>query len=185
MPVKPYISTLAAILPKFEGSVSWMYADTVGKVTVGDGFLIPDVSSAIALPFQFNGAIAEPGDVRSDWLRVSKMAPGHPAGYYHCDTSPTLPREAMASLLVTKLQEFDAYLCHQFPELESYPESSKAALLDICYNVGPGGLAKFHHMIADVLAGNWKGAAADCHRPQIADERNNWTRDQFLEAEKV
>lgn len=178
----PHILALALKLPEFEGSIPWMYADTVGKVTVADGLMLPDVSSAIALPFQFSGAIAEPGDVRADFLRVSSMPAGHVAGFYHCATSPTLSREAMQNLAIAKLTEFDAGLRKMLPSFDSYPEGPKAGLLDIAYNTGLAGLAKFHHMLAAVEAGSWSAAAADCHRPQVNADRNNWCAAQFASA---
>jgi GH24 family phage-related lysozyme (muramidase) len=39
------------MLKQFEGCVPWMYRDTVGKVTVGVGLMLPDVRAAQALPF--------------------------------------------------------------------------------------------------------------------------------------
>ena len=40
-----------AKLKEFEGCVPWMYRDTVGKVTVGVGLMLPDINAAQALPF--------------------------------------------------------------------------------------------------------------------------------------
>jgi GH24 family phage-related lysozyme (muramidase) len=175
----PHILALALKLPEFEGSIGWMYRDTVGKVTVADGLMLPDVSSAIALPFQFAGAIAEPGDIRADYLRVAQMAPGHVAGFYHCATSPTLSRDAMENLAIAKLTEFDAGLRKMLPSFDGYPECAKAALLDIAYNCGIAGFARFPHMIAAVEAGHWTLAAQESHRPQVNADRNAWTAAQL------
>jgi len=42
-----------AQLKTFEGCVPWMYRDTVGRVTVGVGLMLPDAAAACALPIAF------------------------------------------------------------------------------------------------------------------------------------
>lgn len=178
----PHILALLAKLPEFEGSIPWMYLDTVGKVTVAVGLMLPDVTSAVALPFQFSGATAEPGDVRADFLRVSKMAPAKVPGFYHCETSVTLDRDYMQSLTLATLERFNGYLAQVFPDLDALSEVVKPALLDMIYNLGPANFRAYHQLIAAVEARNWTAAAANCHRRGPGPARNEWTAQQFLEA---
>ena len=43
-----YLEQSLEKLKEFEGCVPWMYRDTVGKVTVGVGLMLPDVEAAQA-----------------------------------------------------------------------------------------------------------------------------------------
>lgn len=176
----PYVLTLLDKLPEFEGAIAWMYLDSVGKVTVAEGLMVPDVSSALALPFQFAGAIAEPGDIRADFLRVEKMKPCMAPGFYHCATSVTLTHDYMRVLALRTLVRFDGFLRSEFPSLDSYPDVVKPAMLDMIYNLGPGRLQSFHQWRDAVLTKNWAQAAATCHRRQISADRNAWAAAQFL-----
>lgn len=177
---QPYVLVLLDKLPEFEGAIPWMYNDTVGNVTVAEGLLIPDVPSALALPFQFSGAIAEPGDIRADFLRVQKMKPGMAPGFYHCPTSVVLTHDYMRELALRTLIRFDGFLRSEFPSLDSYPDVVKPAMLDLIYNLGPGRLQTFHQWRDAVLTQNWARAAATCHRRGIQESRNTWAAAQFL-----
>ena len=46
-----YLEQSIERLTQFEGSVPWMYLDTVGKVTVGVGSMLPDARAAGTLRF--------------------------------------------------------------------------------------------------------------------------------------
>jgi GH24 family phage-related lysozyme (muramidase) len=50
------------------------------------------------------------------------------------------------------------------------------------YNLGVGGLLKFHKLLAAVDAGQWTTAAAQCHRMGIGDARNQATAGLFQRA---
>ena len=52
----------------------------------------------------------------------------------------------------------------------------------MCYNLGVGGLPKFHQLLAAVDSGQWTTAAAQCHRKGISDARNRETANLFLQA---
>ena len=103
------------------------------------------------------------------------------------------------------LAEFTAGLQGMFKDFDSFPVPAREALLDMSLmGIGHGavaavkadpkhhvkgrkgvkanGLHEFTHMIASVEAGDWKKAAAQCNRPDVNDDRNNWTRARFLEA---
>jgi len=75
------------MLKEFEGCVPWMYRDTVGKVTVGVGLMLPDAKTAQALPFLAGSEPATP----------SKSPPNSPAltpclsAVLHPSTKPKPP----------------------------------------------------------------------------------------------
>ena len=66
-----YFDQSLAQLKSFEGCVSWMYRDTVGRVTVGVGLMLPDAATACALPFQTAvGAAATSEQIAAEFARV-------------------------------------------------------------------------------------------------------------------
>jgi GH24 family phage-related lysozyme (muramidase) len=168
----------------FEGKVSHMYLDTVGLVTVGVGKMLRDIAAAQELPFvrRADGAAASPAEIAADFNAVASQAKGKIASTYERYTALDLPDEAIAALLKTVVDGFEADLADAFAGYDSYPLAAKRALLDMIYNLGLAGLLKFKKLKAAVEAGDWQGAAAQCHRNGPSQERNDWTRDQFLAA---
>ena len=104
MAMATYLEQSLAQLEIFEGCIPWMYLDTVGKVTVGVGFMLPDSDAAAALPFQLEGQAATADEITDDFGRVTGMAAGHVAGYYKQPDSPQLPQSAIDAQLLKTLQ---------------------------------------------------------------------------------
>ena len=61
-----------------EGCISHMYLDTVGKVTVGVGNMLPTADAATALPFIQTGSgnNATDNEIRADYNNVAAQASG-------------------------------------------------------------------------------------------------------------
>ena len=101
--------------------------------------------------------------------------------FYEADTSPTLTKPVITTLLSSVVTHDDAALHTAFSGWGGFPDSVKVALLDMEYNVGAGELIRgYPKMDADVQASNWRGAADQCHRNGISDARNDWTKNLFL-----
>lgn len=180
-----YLDDSAAQITIFEGSVPWLYRDTVGKVTVGVGLMLPDLATAQALPFNINDmggeTTATTDDITKDWNRVMQMAPSLTANAYHSNGSVYLDPTDITAQLVSVLTIFDADLRQRFSGWTSFPEPAQLALLDMIYNLGPYGV--FHgypSMCGAVDAGNWITAATQCGRRGPSAARNLWTKNQFL-----
>lgn len=170
-------------LKEFEGCVPWMYLDTVGKVTVGVGVMLPDAASATGLPFRTAGRVATVEEIRAEFARVSGMPAGRAAAFYRCIREMELEQAAIDSRLRIVLQGFEGNLRSALAEYASLPDAVKMALLDMAYNLGPAGLLKgYPRMIEAVEQGAWAQAAAACLRRGPSAERNAWTRQQFLSA---
>jgi GH24 family phage-related lysozyme (muramidase) len=168
----------------WEGKISHMYLDTKGLVTVGIGKMLPNIAAAQELDFvrRADAVAATAEEIAADFSAVSAQAAGKIAGTYRKYTSLDLPDEAIGDLLKTVVEGFENDLEQSFAGYDSYPLPAKRALLDMIYNLGLDGLLKFKKMKASVEAGDWTTAAAQCHRNGPSDERNNWTRDLFLDA---
>jgi GH24 family phage-related lysozyme (muramidase) len=170
-------------LKEFEGCVPWMYRDTVGKVTVGVGLMLPDARAAEALPFVLGARAATPEEIACEYARVDGMTLGHVSAFYKISTSLELTPETIDAKLKSVLEGFEADLRVQFPHYDALPDGVKMALLDMIYNLGASGLFKgFPHLVAAVEAGAWAQAAERCIRRGPSAARNAWTRQQFLSA---
>jgi GH24 family phage-related lysozyme (muramidase) len=178
-----YLEQSLAALKGFEGTVRWMYRDTVGKITVGVGLMLPDAAAACALAFQIGGRAATQAEIAADYARVDAMAAGHSAAYYRVVGGLELPPAAIDSLLLKTLTGFEEQVCARMPEFATLPDAVKLVLLDMAYNLGVGGL--FHEypkMLEAIASGDWTAAAAECQRHGIGEARNAWTRAQLLSA---
>ncbi len=162
-----------------------MYLDTVGKVTVGVGSMLPDERAAGALPFVLGGRVATAEEIAEEFARVSGLAKGRAAAFYRRSGGLELAEEVIDGLLREVLEGFEGYLRAHIAGYEGMPDGTKLALLDMVYNLGPGKL--FHEypkLIGAVERGDWVAAAAACLRRGPSAERNSWTKEQFLSAAK-
>jgi GH24 family phage-related lysozyme (muramidase) len=160
-----------------------MYRDTVGKVTVGVGLMLPDAKAAQALPFFLGSRAATPEEIAAEYARVDAMTLGRASSFYKTPTSLELMQQTIDVKLSSVLQGFEASLRAEFPHYDNLPDGVKIALLDMIYNLGPAGLFHgFPHLVAAVQTGAWAQAAEHCMRRGPGPARNAWTRQQFLTA---
>jgi len=177
-----YLEQSLKKLEEFEGSIPWMYRDTVGKVTVGVGLMLPDAAAATHLPFALDGQPATEEEIAAEFARVDALPMGRPALFYRASGKPELPQAEIDSLLRSVLNGFEGELRGALAGYDSFPDGVKMALLDMAYNLGPVGLLRgYPKMLRAVEAGNWAQAAANCERVGPGAARNNWTRQMFLE----
>jgi GH24 family phage-related lysozyme (muramidase) len=173
-------------LLRFEGSVAWMYRDTLGYVTTGVGNLVHDGLDAASLPFLVDGERrATPKEIGDDFLRVIALAKGMAASQYRAPHPPRieLSQASIDGLLRDRLdREFLPGIRRLLPSFDTYPSSAQSALVDIAFNCGVSGLSMFSHLLDACRKRQWSAAAESCHRKRCRDERNDWTREKFLEA---
>jgi len=183
-----YFDQALAQLKTFEGSVPWMYRDSVGKVTVGVGLMLPNVTAACTLPFHVAGAEgatspATEAQIAAEYARVESLALGKLPSFYRAGNSLELPEAVIDEKLSAVLAGFEATLRTHLAGYDKLPDGVKMALLDMAYNLGPEGLLRgYPQMIRDVESGAWAAAAAQCARGGINAARNAWTRQQMLSA---
>ena len=160
-----------------------MYRDTVGKVTVGVGLMLPDAKAAQALPFVLGARPATPDEIATEYARVDAMPMGRASAFYKTPASVELTQQTIDAKLSAVLAGFEADLRAEFAHYDTLPDGVKMALLDMIYNLGPAGLFKgFPHLVVAVQTGAWAQAAERCMRRGPSAARNAWTREQFLSA---
>ena len=185
-PMQNYFEQALAQLIKFEGCVPWMYLDTVGKVTVGVGLMLPDAAAAQVLPFRSGLRMASPEQIAFEFHRVAKMPEGKLPRVYRVKSSLELDESAITGQLRVVLIEFEEKLREALKGYDAFPDGVKQALLDMAYNLGPAGLLKeYPHFLSAIEAGNWAKAADGCVRRGPSPARNAWTRACILSAEPI
>ncbi|NOS88527.1 MAG: hypothetical protein HOP34_08305 [Methylococcaceae bacterium] len=182
---------------RWEGRFPYMYLDTKGLVTVGIGKMLPNIAAAQSLGFvrRADGLVATAKEIETDFNEVKKQPAAKLASSYQKHTKLDLPNNEIDALLKSTADSFEKSLEGYFKDYKTYPTTVKRALLDMAYNLGMGkdatkkhhatGLHQFKTLKAAVESGDWKKASENCHRKGPSEERNNWTRDLFLEAAKT
>lgn len=171
---------------RWEGKFSYMYLDTKGLVTVGIGKMLPNVAAAKNLGFtrRGDGMRATAAEIETDFNEVAKQPKGKLAASYQKHTKLDLPDDVIYDLLKIEVDKFEKSLKAHFKGYDSYPVPAKRALLDMAYNLGIDGLLKFKKLKKAVEKQKWKEAANDSHRIGPSEERNQWTHDMFMAADK-
>jgi len=179
----------------FENSISHMYLDTAGKVTVGVGNMLPNADAAKQLAFEMRPdstakppiaiARAATGDeIAADFESVKKRPAGLTADKYKESTKTDLPDAAIDELLNARVKDFLVQLTASFPDFPTYPEEVCAGLFDMAFNLGTSKLTTaFPTFCKAVKAQDWATAANECERSKpVAKVRNDWTKAQFDKA---
>lgn len=170
-----------------EALIPHLYLDSVDKVTVGVGNMLPTLAAATALAFVVRAdpaKVASADQIKADWEKViAEAGKNKRASAFAKLTSLDLPEELCWSLLKQRIDdEFLPGLRTIFPGWSTLATPAKRALLDMAYNLGLAGLRKFKTLIAHVEKSDWEKASGACSRKGIPDARNEWTRARFLEA---
>jgi len=162
-----------------EGCIPHMYLDTVGKVTVAVGQMLPTAAAAQTLIFirRDNGNQATDAEIRQDYEAVARQTAGRVAAAYKQFTQLDMPEDAINALLDARIEGFEAVLRRDFPEYDSYPDEVKLGLMDMAFNLGNQGLvSKFPSFTRAARAQRWRTCAQECQRTGISNARNAMTK---------
>ena len=180
------ISNVKAMLLANEGRVSYLYRCTGGKVTIGVGHACESTSDACKLPMvTAAGSPAAATEIANAYAAVSSAPLGLPAKDYRSLSELNLPEDAIDQLWSDDISTFTTSLRKNIPNFDTYPDPAQDALFDMAYNLGIGGLLRYHNLLAACRAGDWDRAATESVRPGISDERNKATAALFLQAKTV
>ncbi len=181
-----YLEQALTKIKEFEGSVPWMYQDTVGKVTVGVGLMLVNETAAHALPFTSGGRPADLQQIGTEFARVSAMRKGLLAKAYFSKEGLELSDATIDAKLRDTLVGFEGYLRSYVKGYDGLPVGAKLALLDMIYNLGPGRLfAEYPRLVAAIERGDWATAAQASPRRGPSAARNAWVKQQLLAAATV
>lgn len=175
------------IARRFEGDIPWLYLDTVGKVTIGIGHMIPDAEEVCAVPLGRDGVAASDGDKRAAFGTVAAATARafRGANAFRDLSDLRITPEQSADLFRAKFAELFAEAQRLFWDVgggfAAWPKRVQLATVDMAYNLGPQGLySSFPRFRKLGLArGDYLTCAEECRRIGPAPSRNTWTRDQF------
>ena len=177
------VANVRGLLIKYEGRVGYLYRCTGGKVTIGVGHACETPADACKLPFVSEaGTPASSDQINAAFSAVSSATAGETASHYRACSDLNLPETAIDELLDNDIVNFTAELRKRLPKFDSYPDSAQDALFDMAYNLGLGGLLKFHNLLAACDAGDWERAAQESARNGIGVKRNPGTAELFRQA---
>ena len=165
-----------------EGRVHHMYRCTGGKVTIGIGHAIESPSDALRLSWSIEGRTATGAEIQADYASVAAAQKGLLAQSYAAFSQCRMADSDIDALIAADTAAFENSLAAALPNWNTYPAPAQAALFDMAFNLGLGGLQRFTQLLAAVDAGQWDVAAAQCHRKGIGEDRNQQTAALFLQA---
>lgn len=171
----------------WEGSVDHMYLDTRDNVTVGVGTRLPSAAAAAALAFRHRDgeAIASGAEIRAEYELIDAMDGGEgiSAEDYLPFTTLYLPEEEFEPLVRDHMREILDDLLNLFPYFGNYPKSVQIAIWDMAYNLGVNGMrGKFPSFCQAVRDEDWETAAAESHRSDPGEGRNDFVFNLFMDA---
>lgn len=170
------------LIKRGEGCISHMYLDTVGKVTVAVGNMLPTADAATTLDFidRETKTPASEVDIRKEFELVQAQIPAKVAASYKRYTKLDLTDEFIDQLLERRIDEFESGLVRDFSNYLSFPDEARLGLIDMAFNLGNKGLlSKFPSFTRAVRAKDWHICAAECKRSGISEQRNQETRELF------
>jgi hypothetical protein len=154
-------------------------------VMTGIGHPLPNVRAAMALPWQHKhtGLAATAKEIRETFERVSAQASGRCAAGYQFASDLVLPAGFASELAIARLdRHLLPGLRRLFAGFDGYPLPARRALVDLAYDLGIIRLGKYRNLIAACAQGDFRKAADHCHRWASRDNRNQATRNLFLQA---
>jgi len=177
-----FLSKRRELIKRGEGCIPHMYLDTVGKVTIAVGNMLPNADAAVALQFIHRETenLASESDIRDEFDIMQAQVPAKLASSYKQYTKLDLSDEFIDQLLEKRLDEFELGLQRDFDDYSAFPNEAKLALMDMAFNLGNSGLInKFPTFTRAVRAQDWQACAAECRRTGISSDRNHETKELF------
>lgn len=147
---------------QFEGDIAWPYLDVKNLVTIGIGNLIDPVSEALKLDFTIDGRPATEAEIRYGWQCVKAAKAFSKAGAkpFEKVSKLRLSKNAIESLVLSKLRSNEQYLAGRFKDWESLPASAQMGVLSMAWAMGPA--FKFPKFEKALNARDYKTCAAEC-----------------------
>lgn len=177
---------------RFEGSVPYMYLDVGGQATgfvpavsVGYGFLIDPMASALPLPWahKIDGTSATRPEIVSEWNTVkaaTKFAKlGGGAIQWRALTSLVLSDAGMLALFNAKLGADEIELRKFFPAWDTFPANAQLAVFSMAWACGGAFASLFPKFTRAANAGDWLTCAgpAGCADTDLTARGQAWMRD--------
>jgi GH24 family phage-related lysozyme (muramidase) len=152
---------------QFEGRVGWMYLDVKGLVTIGVGNLIDPLPAAVGLPFvhRADESPASRDEIAAEWTAIKSNTSLAQKGYLACKTVTRLglTDASIDDLVRGRLDQDEVFLKQSFSGWDAWPADGQLGVLSMAWAMGAAFPATWPKFTAACKAGDWSGAAANCH----------------------
>ncbi|MES1204579.1 MAG: hypothetical protein ABUS79_01455 [Pseudomonadota bacterium] len=178
----PTFEEIKMLISPSEGNISHMYLDTVGRVTVGIGNMLPTDAAARALPFtnRISRNNATAAEISADFRTISAQPWPRVARFYRASTALDLPDVQINLLFRQRIEGFQQELRDSYPDYDTYPDPVQLAMLDMAFNLGTAGLKRtWPRLNRAIDSEDWAQAALECNRPQGNASRNTAVKELF------
>ncbi|MDI3291312.1 hypothetical protein [Polyangium sp. 15x6] len=170
---------IAARLAKhFEGCVTHMYCDHLGKQTIGIGLLVDSTAKSVldglSMTLKSGGGPASAADKQKDWdacaahFEANKKKPPTHAAYASVTKCKISEETAVAKCTATLKSKSDSLFDSIYPNTRQhkdgyldYPALAWGLVINLAFAVGNKGLNDFPKMNAAIKAKDWEKAAKE------------------------
>ena len=159
----------------------YMYLDSVGVVTAGYGFAMPNDLTAQRFRWTaISGATATPADVHIAFCSIFKRGPNNllPSTF----ASKTMIRMSLsdaASYLVDELDTFEGVVKGKITNFDVLPAAAQVAVMDMAWNLGPSFTSGYPKFTQSILACDFTSASVQCASRGTPEERSSSRRALF------
>lgn len=196
MPLAPAIKSAVAMkLEEYEGRYNHLYLDTVGKVTVGIGHMIPNKFAISSVPLftVLNNLPATPATAaqkQAEFDQIAKQKRNYRAGWYKQFCKLVMQEADIDRQRDHHIDSFYKELIALYStrrgfqkEFDQFPAAAQIALFDMIFNLGATKLkGQFIKFNAAIKSEDWKTAGIESYRPHVSPSRNNYVNQLFLSA---
>jgi GH24 family phage-related lysozyme (muramidase) len=134
--------------------------------------------------------VASLQDKQIEYDHIAKQQKGRVASWYRQYAKLVMTKTEIDRLTQQHIADFYQYLVNIYKKTKGYPEDFdrfpqkvQLALFDMVFNLGPRRLIIIFPLLDNCIkAGDWQGAALQCHRPQVSVARNQYVMQLFLSA---
>lgn len=176
----------------FEKKVNHFYLDSVGKVTVGIGHVIPNKMAVSSITMykvknKLPCAMATLMEKQKEFDDILKQKKNYKAEWYQKFTTLVMKDADINAQLNKHIDSFYKELSATYKKSKGYPDNFdnfdknvQAALFDMIFNLGAGQIVnKFAKFDAAIKSGDWKKAASESNRPQLDPKRNTYVKSKL------
>lgn len=157
----------------FEGRYGIIYADKDGGATTGEGNLLPDVASALRLPWKrkVDNSLAARDQVTAEWNRVHGNMRLAKAGAEEAKRESTIYISSadIDLLVLDRLTANDAIFARHIPTWSAWPWQAQMVRHSIGWAEGPS--SPYPKFEAAVARRDWMTAIKECEIPGEATNR--------------
>ncbi len=198
MPLNTTVKTeVGKNIEKYEGRIPHLYLDTVGKVTVGVGHLVPNKAAIVSVPMYKKGAnnllsLATDAEKYTEYDNIKKQAFGrsYTAASFKKYTTLVMKDTDMDTQRDKHIQSFYKELSGYYTKANGFakafdgmPLEVQKALFDMVFNLGITKLKKQYTKMNDFIkTTSWEDAAKQSNRIGISATRNKYVFDLFKAA---